>query len=108
MDFEVLIPGSANFTLTALLFALVAFLSLVATATSGYFKLTNQVTTLEKKMDLMRARNVHADLETQAVKDEQSAQRTCIAVMAEQIGGITRTLDRIDRNVERIVGGTHQ
>lgn len=57
---------------------------------------------MEDRMTAMEKRNERADHETAVVKAEQHAQREKIAVMAEQVTGITRTLERIDRNVEAI------
>ncbi len=96
---ELTIPATMSVTIGAV----VAFLTIFASIIGVYYRLSGQVSTLEKKFDSMAQRNVRADEETEAVKREQAAQKTTVAVMAEQISGITRTLERIDRNVEELV-----
>lgn len=53
----------------------------------------------------MKARNAHADMETEAVKVKQAGMETTVAVMAEQMGGFARTLERVDRNIEKLMEG---
>jgi hypothetical protein len=96
---EVIIPATLSVTIGAIF----AFLSLFAGIIGIYYRLSGQMASLEEKVDSMATRNEHADRETEAVKREQAAQKTTVAVMAEQISGITRTLDRIDRNVGDLV-----
>lgn len=90
-------------TMTVTVGAILAFLTIFASVLGIYYRLSGQVKILEGKFDKMAQRNDRADLETEAVKAEQASQRTTVAVMAEQIGGISRTLERIDRNVEGLV-----
>jgi len=85
---------------TAEIMAAIAF---AAAAAGGYWRLALQLGHLERKMDAMSRRNEAADLESDAVKVEQAAQRMTVAVMAEQMRGVTNTLGRIDRNVEELI-----
>lgn len=96
---ELIIPPSMTVTIGAI----IAFLTIFASIIGIYYRLTAQVGVLEKKFDQMAQRNVHADQETEAVKREQAAQKTTVAVMAEQISAMGRTLERIDRNVDDLV-----
>lgn len=96
---ELILPASMPITAGAI----IAFLTLFGSTLGVYYRLSGQVKHLEDKVDKMALRNDKADHETEVVKIEQSAQRTTIAVMSEQINGISRTLNRIDRNVEGLV-----
>lgn len=100
---EVLIPSSFTLTLTAL----VMVLGLIISVIRAYFSLRTSINKrfehLEEMIDKMAQRNERADAETAVVKTEQETQRTTIAVMAEQIQGFGRTLDRIDGNVSEII-----
>lgn len=99
---ELVLPTTLPITIGAI----AAFLTLFGSIIGIYWQLRGQVRHIEEKVDNMAERNKRADEETEAVKQEQTAQRTTVAVMAEQIGGITRTLERIDRNVEGLVKGS--
>ena len=83
--------------------AVIAFLTIFASIIGVYHKLSGQVRHLEDKFDKMALRNTKADQETEQVKREQAAQKTTVAVMAEQIHGMGRTLERIDGNVTELV-----
>ena len=100
---EVIIPSSFTLTMGALATTLV----LITGAIRAYFSLktglNNRLQHLEEKIDKMAKRNERADEETAVVKTEQATQRTTIAVMAEQMQGFGRTLERIDGNVTEIV-----
>jgi hypothetical protein len=99
---ELVLPTTLPITIGAV----GAFLTLFASIIGVFWKLRGQVQHLEGKVDSMAERNKRADDEAEAIKNEQAAQKTTVAVMAEQIGGITRTLERIDRNVEGLVKGS--
>ena len=96
---ELIIPASMTVTIGAIS----AFLTILVSVIGVYFRLSGQVATIMKKFESMELRNIRADQETEAVKKEQADQKTTVAVMAEQIGSITRTMDRVDRNVEALV-----
>lgn len=96
---ELTIPATMPVTIGAI----IAFLTIFASVIGVYYRLSGQVATIMRKFEAMELRNQRADTETEAVKKEQAEQKTTVAVMAEQIGGITRTLERIDRNVEGLV-----
>jgi len=96
---ELTIPATMSITIGAIL----AFLTIFASVIGVYYRLSGQVATIMKKFEAMELRNIRADHETEVVKQEQADQKTTVAVMAEQIGGISRTLERIDRNVEGLV-----
>jgi hypothetical protein len=98
---ELILPSTATLTVSGI----VAFLTIFGSIIGVYYRLAASLSALEEKFTKMEARNIHADAETEAVKVEQAAQKTTVAVMAEQINGITRTLERIDRNVEGLVKG---
>ena len=83
--------------------AVFAFLTIFASIIGVYYRLSGQVKHLESKFDAMVTRNKKADLETEAVKAEQALQRTTVAVMAEQINGVIRTLERMDNNLDQLV-----
>lgn len=57
-------------------------------------------------INAMKTRNSNADRETEAVKLKQSGLELSVAVMAEQMSGFARTLERIDRNVDGLVKGS--
>lgn len=99
---EVILPA----TMTVTIAGIGAFLTIFASIIGVYYRISARLDTFEAKFVKMEQRNAHADLETEAVKIEQAAQKTTVAVMAEQISGISRTLERIDRNVEGLVKGT--
>ena len=90
-------------TMTITVGAVIAFLTIFASIIGVYYRLSGQVKHLEDKFDKMAQRNDRADQETEAVKTEQAAQRTTVAVMAEQINGMGRTLERIDGNVGELL-----
>ena len=100
---ELIIPSTIQLTFGAI----VVVLGGVYAAMRAYFSLRNNITNrfshLEEKFDAMAARNERADLETEKVKAEQAKQETTIAVMAEQMRGITVTLIRVDNNVNELV-----
>lgn len=101
---EVVIPA----TMTVTVGAIIAFLTIFASIIGVYYRISARLDVFEDKFIKMEQRNTHADLETEAVKIEQAAQKTTVAVMAEQISGISKTLERIDRNVEGLVKGGKQ
>lgn len=90
-------------TMTLTIGGIVAFMTIYGSLLGIYYRLSASLKSLQGKINDMEQRNIHADAETEAVKAEQAAQKTTVAVMAEQIVGITRTLERIDRNVEGLV-----
>jgi len=96
---ELTIPATMPITIGAIL----AFLTMFGSVIGVYYRLNSQMSTIMRKFEVMEQRNIRADHETEAVKQEQAAQKTTVAVMAEQIGGISRTIERIDRNVEGLV-----
>jgi hypothetical protein len=101
---EIVLPASIPVTLGAV----AAFISIIATVVGIYFRLRGQLEGVQRQIDKMALRNERADHETEEVKREQAAQKTTVAVMSEQISGISRTLERIDRNVEGLVKGSQQ
>ncbi|WP_287994583.1 hypothetical protein [Acidiphilium sp.] len=101
---EVVIPA----TMTVTVGAIFAFLTIFASIIGVYYRISARLDVFELKFTKMEQRNTHADQETEAVKIEQAAQKTTVAVMAEQISGISRTLERIDRNVEGLVKDNKQ
>lgn len=96
---ELILPASMSVTATAI----IAFLTIFASIIGVYYRLSGQVKHLEDKFDKMAHRNERADRETEEVKREQAAQKTTVAVMAEQIYGMGRTLERIDGNVNELL-----
>ena len=96
---ELTIPATMPITIGAIL----AFLTMFGSVIGVYYRLNSQMSTIMRKFEVMEQRNIRADHETETVKAEQAAQKTTVAVMAEQIGGISRTIERIDRNVEDLV-----
>jgi hypothetical protein len=96
---ELILPQTATLTIGGI----VAFLTIFASIIGVYYRISARLDSFEGRFMKMEERNTHADLETEAVKAEQAAQKTTVAVMAEQISGISRTLERIDRNVEGLV-----
>lgn len=88
-----------NVTLTEV----IAFLTIFASILGVYYRLDASLKTLEGKFEKMEARNTHADEETEAVKMEQAEQKTTVAVMAQQIADQSKTVDRIDRNIEELM-----
>jgi septal ring factor EnvC (AmiA/AmiB activator) len=89
--------------LNASLAEIIAFLTMFAAIIGGYYRLSGGIATLEEKFTKMEARNTHADQETEAVKIEQAEQKTTVAVMAQQIANQSKTIDRIDRNIEELM-----
>ena len=81
-------------TMTVTFGAVIAFLTIFASIIGVYYRLSGQVRHLEEKFDKMAQRNDRADQETEEVKREQASQKTAVAVMAEQIHGMGRTLER--------------
>ena len=100
---ELIVPSTIQLTFGAI----VVLLGGVFAAMRAYLSLRNNITDrfrhLEDKFDAMTARNERADRETEKVKAEQSKQETTIAVMAEQMRGISLTLTRVDGNVDELV-----
>lgn len=100
---ELIVPSTIQLTFGAV----VVLLGGVFAAMKAYISLRNNITDrfrhLEEKFDVMAARNERADAETEKVKTEQAKQETTIAVMAEQMRGITLTLTRVDSNVNELV-----
>lgn len=96
---ELVLPN----TMTVTMGAIAAFLTIFASIIGVYYQLSSQVKHLEAKVDAMVVRNKDADAETEAVKVEQASQRVTVAVMAEQIHGVTKTLERIDSNLAELV-----
>lgn len=100
---EVLIPSSFTLTLSAM----VMVSGLIIGAIRAYFSLRTSINErfrhLEEMIDKMAQRNERADMETEKVKAEQAKQETTIAVMAEQMRGITVTLTRVDGNVSELI-----
>lgn len=96
---EVILPT----TMTVTMGAIAAFLTIFASIIGVYYRLSIQVRHLETKFDSMTERNKAADAETEAVKLEQAQQRLTVAVMAEQISNVSKTLDRIDANITQLI-----
>lgn len=96
---EVALPGDLSLTLTEV----IAFLTIYGSLIGIYFRLNASLTALRGDFREMQQRNKHADEETEAVKAEQAAQKTTVAVMAQQIENQSKTIDRIDRNIEELM-----
>ena len=62
-----------------------------------------QLEQLQLQFDKMAKRNEHADQETEKVKDEQAAQKTTVAVMAEQIASQGKILMLIHEDLRLLV-----
>ena len=85
--------------------AAIFLVGLIWLTASAYNRVMARFDQIEERMRAMEKRNTAADNETAVVKTEQHAQREKIAVMAEQMTGFGRTLDRSDRNVETLKEG---
>jgi hypothetical protein len=96
---ELILPATMPVTLGALL----AFLTLFASILGVYYRLSGQVQHLMNVVDKMAQRNVRADSETEAVKSEQAAQKTTIAVMAERQHHQGENIKRIDDGVQELL-----
>lgn len=96
---ELILPATLSVTMGAVF----AFLTIFASIIGVYYRLSGQVRHLESKFDAMTARNKAADAETEAVKVEQAQQRVVVAVMAEQISNVSKTLERIDMNIAQLI-----
>lgn len=96
---ELIVPP----TMTVTISAMIAFLTIFASIIGVYVRLRAQLDNMQVQFDRMVLRNEHADSETEKVKAEQAAQKTTVAVMAEQIVNQGKMLERIDRNIERMM-----
>jgi septal ring factor EnvC (AmiA/AmiB activator) len=72
--------------------ALAAFLTIFASIIGVYSRLRAQLDQLQQRFEKMERRNLHADQETEGVKREQALQKTTVAVMAQQVSGIDRSI----------------
>ena len=96
---EIIIPATLTVTLSAVL----AFLTIFASIIAVYVRLRAQLEQLQLQFDKMAKRNEHADQETEKVKDEQAAQKTTVAVMAEQIANQGKILTLIHEDLRSLV-----
>lgn len=90
---ELVLPN----TLTITIGAIIAFLTIFASIIGVYSRLRAQLDSLQSRFDKMEKRNTHADQETEDVKREQAAQKTTVAVMAQQVSGIDRSVEEMKR-----------
>jgi hypothetical protein len=87
-----------------LLFAAAAFLIGCAwAARAAYSKIMSALVELREDIEAVKERNRMADAEAERIRVEQASQKTNIAVMAEQITGIGRTLERVDRGMTELL-----
>jgi hypothetical protein len=66
-------------------------------SSAAYKRIMAKLENLSMDIEAMKLRNLGADHETQAVKQEQAAQKTTIAVMAERQVHQNASLDRIEK-----------
>lgn len=100
---ELVLPSTITLTFSAVVVLLGALIGAVKAYISLRNNITNRFAHLEEKFDALVTRNERADAETEKVKAEQAKQETTIAVMAEQMRGITVTLTRVDGNVSELI-----
>ena len=81
--------------MTLTLGAGIALITVLGSIIGVYFRLRAQLDQLQTRFDKMEHRNTAADQETEQVKLEQAAQKTTVAVMAQQVSGIDRSIGEI-------------
>lgn len=100
---ELLLPATWPISIEMLALAVSFLLGAGWAAASAYRRIMAELHAMREDIDAMKSRNLAADRETSKVKLEQSEQRTTVAVMAERIEGLGRTIDRMDRGISELL-----
>lgn len=77
-------------------------IGIIAMFIRGYWQIESKIDHLSRAFDDMKDRNVAADEETEEVKKKQVGLEMTVAVMAEQIVGMSKSQERVEACVTEI------
>jgi GTP1/Obg family GTP-binding protein len=100
---ELSLPPTFVVSVSQVITFLLVLVSLVWAGALAYRKILSEIHAIRQDIESMKLRNIHADRETEDVKREQAAQKTAVAVMAEQMNHVHRAIERVEGNVVEIL-----
>ena len=100
---ELTLPDIWSIPIGAILSAAGFLIAAVWAASKPYNKIMQQIAAILERIEHMEERNTKADIETEAVKIEQAAQKTTVAVMAERMQHQTESIKRIEDGVQELL-----